>query len=149
MSRRGLLCRGTAAVLIAGLAAGCASVPTAPSVAVMPGSGRSFEEFQADGPLPVSGLFDHGFYVQGSFFPIPKTLEAYAATSQIYGDRDAGFGHSNEILVGANFYPFDTRDTRLNAQYISVNRSPVGSTFGYYTAGQSGNTFTLAYSLLF
>lgn len=48
MSRRGLLCRGTAAVLIAGLAAGCVSVPTAPSVAVMPGSGRSFEEFQAD-----------------------------------------------------------------------------------------------------
>jgi hypothetical protein len=110
---------------------------------------RWLDNFQADGPVPVNQVFDHGFYVQASGFAIPKTLELYAATSQVYGDRDYGFGHSNELLGGVNFYPFDTRDTRLNAQYIAVNRSPVGSTFGYYTAGQSGNTFTLAYSLLF
>ncbi|MEW5781753.1 MAG: hypothetical protein ACOY6N_00175 [Pseudomonadota bacterium] len=36
-------------LLLAGLAlAGCASVPTAPSVMVLPGTGRTFDEFRAD-----------------------------------------------------------------------------------------------------
>jgi len=80
---------------------------------------------------------------------VPKRLEVYAATSQIYGDSDAGFDNSSEYLLGTNFYPFDTRDTRLNVQYINVNHCPVGSTFGYYTAGQTGGTLSVAYSLLF
>ena len=110
---------------------------------------RKLSSFTADGPLPVSDLLDHGFYVQAAFFPMPRKLELYAATSQIYGDGDAGFGHPYEYLVGTNFYPFDTRDARLNLQYINVTHSPVGSTFGYYTAGQTGSTVALAFSLMF
>jgi hypothetical protein len=48
MSRGGLLRRGTAVVVVTALAAGCVSVPTGPSVAVMPSPNKSFEEFQAD-----------------------------------------------------------------------------------------------------
>jgi len=103
----------------------------------------------ANGPVPVGEIYDRGFYVQAACYPFPKRLEVYAATSQIYGDEDAGFGNSNEYLGGVNLYPFDTRDTRLNIQYIGVNRSPVGSTFGYYTAGQTGSTVSVAYSLMF
>jgi hypothetical protein len=110
---------------------------------------RWLDKFEADGPLPVSEIFDHGFYVQASFFPKPERLELYAATSQIFGDSGAGFSNSDEYLVGTNFYPFDTRDTRLNVQYIHVNDCPVGSTFGYYTAGQTGGTLSIAYSLMF
>jgi hypothetical protein len=110
---------------------------------------RWLDQFEADGPLPVDQIVDHGFYVQAAFFPVPKKLEAYVATSQVYGDEDAGFDKSDEYLIGANFYPFKTRDTRLNIQYIGVNHSPVGSTFGYYTAGQTGSTVSVAYSLLF
>ncbi len=29
-------------------------------------------------------------------------IELYAATSQIYGDDDAGFGNSSEYIVGMN-----------------------------------------------
>lgn len=47
-SRTSLVRRGTAAVVVAALAAGCATAPAGPSVAVMPGPSRSFEEFQAD-----------------------------------------------------------------------------------------------------
>ena len=36
------------AVLVAGVLAGCASVPTAPNVMALPGTGRTFEEFRAD-----------------------------------------------------------------------------------------------------
>jgi len=110
---------------------------------------RWLDKFVADGALPVGEIIDNGFYVQAACYPVPKKLEAYVATSQIYGDEEAGFDKADEYIVGTNFYPFDTRDTRLNLQYISVNHSPVGSTFGYYTAGQTGSTISVAYSLMF
>jgi hypothetical protein len=110
---------------------------------------RWLDKIDADGPLPVSSLLDKGFFVQGAFYPVPKKLELYGATSQIFGDKDAGFGNSSEYLAGLNFYPANTRDHRLNVQVIDVNRSPVGSTFGYYTAGQTGTTLSVAFSVFF
>ncbi|HSO93374.1 MAG TPA: DUF3011 domain-containing protein [Candidatus Dormibacteraeota bacterium] len=110
---------------------------------------RSLYNLKADGPLPVSKVHDQGLYVQGAFFPIPKKLELYAATSQIFGDRDAGFDRSSEYLVGMNYYPVDTHNQRVNLQVIDINHSPVSSTFGYYVGGQHGTTVSLAYSLFF
>jgi hypothetical protein len=110
---------------------------------------RKLDGFKADGPLPVGKIEDKGFYVQAAFYPIPKKLELYAATSQIYGDSGAGFKNSSEYLVGANWYPFNTRNHRLNVQLIDVNHSPVSSTFGYYTGGQNGTTVSAAFSIFF
>jgi hypothetical protein len=110
---------------------------------------RWLADFVADGPLPVSSIVDKGFYVQGAFFPLPKKLEVYGATSQIFGDKQAGFDNSSEYLAGINFYPADTRNHRLNVQVIDVNRSPVSSTFGYYVGGQSGTTYSAAFSVFF
>jgi hypothetical protein len=110
---------------------------------------RWLSDIDADGPQPVSSLFDKGFFVQGAFYPVPKKLEVYGATSQIFGDKDAGFSNSSEYLAGLNFYPASTRDHRLNVQVIDVNHSPVGSTFGYYTAGQTGTTLSIAFSVFF
>jgi hypothetical protein len=110
---------------------------------------RWLDNFRADGALPVSSIHDTGFYVQGAFFPVPKKLEVYGATSQIYGDKGAGFDNSSEYLVGTNFYPANTRLIRLNVQAISVNKSPVSSAFGYYTAGQDGTTVSVGFSVFF
>lgn len=110
---------------------------------------RRLDNFLADGPLPVKSITDHGFYVQGAFFPIRKKLEIYGATSWVYGDEDAGFGDSHEYLIGANFYPFDTRNARVNVQVIDVHKSPVSSVFGFYVGGQTGTTYSVATSLLF
>lgn len=110
---------------------------------------RWLDGFEADGPLPVPEVHDTGFQVQAAFFPIPKVLEVYGATSQIYGDKDAGFGDSNEYLAGLNYYPFRSRNYRLNAQLMDVNRAPVSSTFGYYVGGQNGTTFSTAFSIFF
>jgi hypothetical protein len=74
---------------------------------------------------------DH--YVQGSFFPIPKKLELYAATSRVNPDSDVGFKRSSDVLVGANWYWRGQRYQRLNVQLIDVKDSPASSTFGYYT----------------
>jgi hypothetical protein len=110
---------------------------------------RWLDDFDTDGPIPVSSIHDTGFYVQGAFFPLPRMLELYAATSQIFGDKSAGFKHSYSVLGGANYYIADTRNIRLNAQLIGVNRSPVSSTFGYYVGGQKGITISAAMSIFF
>ncbi len=80
---------------------------------------------------------------------MPKKLELYGATSQIFGDKDAGFSNSSEYLVGMNFYPANTRNHRLNVQVIDVNRSPVSSAFGYYIGGLNGTSFSTAFSVFF
>ena len=110
---------------------------------------RWLNDFIADGPLPVDSIVDKGFYLQGSFYPVRQKLELYGITSQIFGDKDAGFDNSSEYGGGLNFYPANTRNHRLNLQVMKVNHSPVGSTFGYYTAGQDGTTVTSAFSIFF
>ena len=110
---------------------------------------RWLDGFEASGVLPVDEIVDDGFYIQTAFFPVPKKIELYFATSQIYGDKGAGFSNSNEYLVGMNYYPWNTRNHRLNVQVIDVNRSPVNSTFGYYTGGQDGTTVSVSFSIFF
>jgi len=48
-----------------------------------------------------------------------------------------------------NYYPFNTRNHRLNVQVIDVNRSPVSSAFGYYVGGLNGTSFSTAFSVFF
>lgn len=110
---------------------------------------RWLGDFEADGPLPVDRIHDHGFYVQAAFFPIRKKLELYGATSRIFGDADAGFGTASEFLVGSNYYWFDSRNVRTNVQVMHVDRSPVGSVFGFYVGGQKGPTISVATSFYF
>ena len=110
---------------------------------------RVLDSFKANGTLPVDKVLDHGFYLQAAFYPVKKKLELYGATSWIFGDSDAGFGTQHEYLGGANWFFAKTRDVRINAQLIRVNRSPVSSAFGYYMGGQKGMTGSLAVSFNF
>lgn len=110
---------------------------------------RLLEDFDADGPVPFDTLFDHGFYVQGGFFPLPRRLHVYAATSWVFGDPDKGFDTSYELLAGTNIYPFATRNHRLNIQVVAVDRSAASSTFGYYIGGHRGVTLSVDMSVLF
>ena len=53
------------------------------------------------------------------------------------------------MILGMNYYPFKTRNQRLNLQYIHVDKSPVSSDFGYYVGGQEGDTLSAAFSIFF
>ncbi len=112
-------------------------------------STRWLNSFQTTGPVPVSQIVDRTWYIQAAFFPIPKSLEVYAATSQIFGDKDAGFSRSYEYLFGTNFYPFGTRYFRINGQYIYVYHCPASSAFGFYQGGETGPILSVAVSLFF
>ena len=52
-------------------------------------------------------------------------------------------------VAGVNFFPFRTRNVKLNTQLIDVDGSPVNSVFGYYVGGQRGQTLAMDFSVLF
>ena len=81
--------------------------------------------------------------MRGVLFDLPTVAAGAAAVLE-----EAGVADRCDI-VGGNFYPADTRNHRLNVQVIDVNHSPVGSTFGYYTGGQNGTTYSVAFSVFF
>lgn len=110
---------------------------------------RWLDDFTADGALPVSSIVDKGLYLQAAFYPVKQKLELYGATSWVFGDDDAGFDTQHELVGGANWFPAPTRDIRINAQLLRVNRSPVSSSFGYYVGGQKGMTASVAASIMF
>ena len=110
---------------------------------------RVLDSIKANGYLPMKEIKDWGFYVQTSFFPIPKKLEIYGAVSQIFGDESLGFSDSSDWIAGMNYYPFDMRNMRVNFQYNYVDRSPVSSSFGYYVGGLEGSVYSAAASVFF
>jgi hypothetical protein len=98
------------------------------------GYGRKLDNFVADGKLPVDAVRDFGFYVQAAGMVVPKRFELYGGTSFIFGQ----YGQPKEYIFGSNYYPWDTRNIRLNSQLIYVDHSPVSSTFGFYTGQTTG-----------
>ena len=45
---------------------------------------RWLDDFVASGPIPVTSVFDHGFYAQGSHIFKPVNVEVSASTSHFY-----------------------------------------------------------------
>jgi hypothetical protein len=103
------------------------------------GYGRRLDNFVADGNLPVGAVRDFGFYVQLGYMVVPKRIELYGATSYVFSN----YGHPKEFIVGGNYYPWNTRNARLNIQLINVDHSPVSSTFGFYLGQLTGQVFTI------
>jgi len=106
---------------------------------------RRLYDFVATGPLPLSSNFDHGFFVQGMQMVVPKMLGIYATTSYIFDDFKR---HPYEVSGGASLYPFGNRSWRVNLHLIYVNKCSASSSFGYYTAGQTGTTISLGTDIL-
>lgn len=106
---------------------------------------RRLSNFDATSPLPLSSITDRGFMAEAMHMVIPKKLGIYAATGYVWDDFKR---NPWEIAGGASFYPYGTRQWRLNLHVIRVEKSPTGSSFGFYTAGQSGTTISLGTDIL-
>jgi hypothetical protein len=109
------------------------------------GYGRKLDNFVADGKLPVDAVRDYGFYVQAAGMVVPKRFELYGGTSFIFGQ----YGHPKEFIFGSNYYPWDTRNIRLNSQLIYVDHSPVSSTFGFYTGQTTGPIVSIGITAMY
>jgi hypothetical protein len=106
---------------------------------------RTLSNFDATGPLPMNSILDHGFFAEAMHMVVPKRLGIYGATSYIFDDFKR---NPWEIAGGASYYPYGNRSWRLNLHIIRIEKSPTGSNFGYYTAGQSGTTISLGTDIL-
>lgn len=109
---------------------------------------RRLSDFRSDLPLTpeeADDIVDRGFQVQGSYMVVPRK----ASVNMTYGYVDDEFGRNPwELSGGMNVYPSGTRSWRINVHVIHVQRSPTASSFGFYTAGQSGTTVSLGTDIL-
>jgi hypothetical protein len=115
---------------------------------------RQLSDFiPAVGSLPIpaglASITDKGLMVQTGYFVIPRTLELYLSTSEIFPQTNLGFRRSSEVLTGANWFWSHTRLQRANLQIINVTRSAASSTFGYYIGGETGWIFAFDVSMMF
>jgi hypothetical protein len=110
---------------------------------------RLLDHFVASGPMPLHEVKDRGFYVQAAYMVVPKRLEFYGATSYIFGQFAQPVAHPKEFIVGNNYYPWNTRNIRINTQLIEARHSPVSSTFGFYVGQQTGPIFSIGLTALY
>jgi hypothetical protein len=95
---------------------------------------RWLDDFEADGPLPLSETFDHGFELSGGKFVVPKKLMLYLRGSAVFGQ----FGDSHEYAGGVKWHFLPTERLWLNAEVMRVQRVPYSGGFTPYTAGMTG-----------
>jgi len=106
---------------------------------------RKLKNFEATGPLPLASIFDHGFLAEAGYMVVPRRLNLYVVSGYVF-DQFRRFPY--EVGGGGDYYPSGTRSWRLNLHLLHIKGSPASSTFGYYTAGQTGTIFSLGIDIL-
>jgi hypothetical protein len=106
---------------------------------------RKLDQFAATGPMPVKAVRDTGFYIQMAHMIVPNRIELYGATSYVFSD----YGRPKEFMAGGNYYPWNTRNLRMNIQVINVDQSPVSSTFGFYMGKITGTVLAIGATALY
>lgn len=95
---------------------------------------RWLNDFEADGPLPITSTFDHGFELSMGKFLIPKKLVMYARGSKVFGQ----FLSPYEYAGGFKWYMLPTERLWLTGELMRVYRAPYSGAFTPYTAGMDG-----------
>jgi hypothetical protein len=95
---------------------------------------RWIDDFDADGPIPVSSTFDHGAEFTAGYFVRPNKVMLYGRGSLVRGQ----FGDSHEIGGGVKYYFLPTERIWINAELFQINRAPYSGAFTPYTAGMTG-----------
>jgi hypothetical protein len=95
---------------------------------------RRLNDFEADGPIPISETFDHGFEMSAGTFVVPRKLMLYARGSAVFGE----FRNSHEYAGGLKWHFLPTERLWLSAELMRVMRVPYSGGFTPYTAGMTG-----------
>jgi hypothetical protein len=98
---------------------------------------RHLSNFRGSNVGGIADINDHGFQLQASAMVVPKILQPYIGTSAIRGH----YGDASEFRAGANIYPVKQRGFRINAEWLHLNKCPVGYTAVPYAVGSNGNIF--------
>jgi hypothetical protein len=95
---------------------------------------RWVDDFVADGPLPLTSMFDHGGEVSASYFVKPKKTMVYGRGSWVRGQ----FGNSHEYGGGLKWFVLPTERLWFSGEVFHVTRSPYSGAFTPYSAGLKG-----------
>jgi len=106
---------------------------------------RWLSNFQGINTGGIADIEDHGFQVQSSAMAVPKTLQVYLSGAAIRGR----YGNSSEVRAGFNWYVVKERGLRLNAEWIHLNKCPVGYTAVPYPVGGNGDVFHTNFEMNF
>ncbi len=106
---------------------------------------RFLGDYEGPGTIAVADIDDHGFQVQSSAMVVRDKLQAYLSGAAIRGN----YGDSSEVRGGVNWYVIGKRGLRLNAEWLHLNKSPVGYTAVPYPVGGNGNVFTAVFEMNF
>ena len=87
----------------------------------------------------IPDISDNGYQMQTSVMAVPQVLQLYVSWSQIFGN----YGDPSDLRVGQNWYFLKQRGVRVNAEFIHVNKSPVGYTAYPMPVGANGNIIHL------
>jgi hypothetical protein len=98
---------------------------------------RWLSDFSGANTGGIADIKDHGFQVQTSAMVVPKLLQAYLSGSAILGV----YGNGSEVRAGVNWYPARERGFRVNAEWLHLDKCPVGYTAVPYSVGSNGNVF--------
>lgn len=95
--------------------------------------------------LPVEEFYDHGMQLQASAMLLPRSLQAYAFTSKIWGE----YGEPSDVGGGLNWFPFESRVLRLNGEALYARNSPVGYLSYPLVVGANGPVYMANLELFF
>ena len=95
--------------------------------------------------LAFDEINDTGFQLQVSAMPMPKTLQAYAGLSQVFGD----YGEPWDTRLGLNWFPWKNHVVRWNYEYLHLDRSPVGGLSLPTVVGGTGDIFYTSFQINF
>src|SRR5436190_1816421 len=96
---------------------------------------RTLNNFKADGPLPLTSTFDHGFELSVAKFVIPKKLMVYGRSSAVFGE----FKSPYEFGAGVKWHFLATERLWMNAELMKIiGGSPYNGAFSPYNSGING-----------
>jgi hypothetical protein len=106
---------------------------------------RWLDNFRGPNTQGIPTVFDHGFQLQGTAMVIPRTLQAYAGHSRIFGQ----YGNPWDFRAGTNWFPYKNKILRWNTEVLYLFKSPVGYTSVPFAVGGNGWVFHSSLELAF
>lgn len=98
---------------------------------------RWIEDIRGNGAIPVTELFQRGYYVEGGRFIVPKKFDVNFRYSQISGL----FGDASEYAAGFNWYPLESHKVKISFDVTQLDRSPLNNTTSDILVGDDGTLF--------
>lgn len=95
---------------------------------------RWLESIGGVGTIPVTEIFDRGFYVQASVYLIPKKVYVAGRVSQVKGP----FGDHYEYAGAINWFPGSDRNLKVTVDVTTLDGSPLNNTTSDILVGDDG-----------